>query len=122
MFVWFDTAFFGGDPDNFNYPRYDLDIALFRVYENDKPAHLDNYLHWSKAGVKEGDLIFVSGNPGSTDRLETVSQMEFLRDVHYPSLLALFTRRIALLQNFSAISAENARRMATTPLTALRAD
>jgi hypothetical protein len=105
----FDTAFFGGDPDNFNYPRYDLDIALFRVYENDKPAHLDSYLHWSKAGVKEDDLIFVSGNPGSTDRLETVSQLEFLRDVRYPSLLALFTRRIALLQNFSAISAENAR-------------
>jgi hypothetical protein len=105
----FDTAFFGGDPDNFNYPRYDLDIALFRVYENDKPAHLDSYLHWSKAGVKENDLIFVSGNPGSTDRLDTVSQLEFLRDVRYPSLLALFTRRIALLQNFSAISPENAR-------------
>jgi hypothetical protein len=105
----FDTAFFGGDPDNFNYPRYDLDIALFRVYENDKPARLDNYLHWSKTGVKEGDLIFVSGNPGSTDRLKTLSELEFLRDVRYPSLLALFTRRIALLQNFSMGSAENAR-------------
>jgi hypothetical protein len=105
----FDTAFFGGDPDNFNYPRYDLDVAFFRVYESGKPAHLDNYLHWSRAGVKEGDLIFVSGHPGSTDRLKTVSELEFLRDVRYPSLLALFTRRIALLQNFGAISAENAR-------------
>jgi hypothetical protein len=105
----FDTAFFGGDPDNFNYPRYDLDVAFFRVYENDKPVHLDNYLHWSKAGVKEGDLIFVSGHPGSTDRLKTVSELEFLRDVRYPALLALFTRRIALLQGFGALSAENAR-------------
>jgi hypothetical protein len=105
----FDTAFFGGDPDNFNYPRYDLDVAFFRVYENGKPAHLDNYLRWSRAGAKEGDLIFVSGHPGSTDRLKTVSELEFLRDVRYPSLLALFTRRIALLQTFGAISDENAR-------------
>jgi Peptidase S46 len=105
----FDAAFFGGDPDNFNYPRYDLDVAFFRVYENGKPAHLDNYLHWSVGGVKEGDLIFVSGHPGSTDRLKTVSELEFLRDVSYPSLLATFTRRIALLQSFGAISEENAR-------------
>jgi hypothetical protein len=104
-----DTASFGGDPDNFNYPRYDLDVAFFRVYEDNKPAHLDNYLHWSRAGVKEGDLIFVSGNPGSTDRLKTVSELEFLRDVEYPLLLAVFTRRISLLQGFSSISSENAR-------------
>lgn len=105
----FDAAFFGGDPDNFNYPRYDLDIAFFRVYENGKPAHVDNYLRWSKAGVKEDDLIFVSGNPGSTDRLKTVSELEFLRDVGYPLNLAVFTRRIALLQRFGALSDENAR-------------
>jgi hypothetical protein len=105
----FDAAFFGGDPDNFTYPRYDLDVAFFRVYENGKPAHLDNYLHWSRAGVKEGDLIFVSGHPGSTDRLKTVSELEFLRDVGYPSRIAMFSRRIALLQSFGAISDENAR-------------
>jgi hypothetical protein len=105
----FDIAFFGGDPDNFTYPRYDLDITFFRVYENDKPAHLDHYLQWSRSGVKEGDLIFVSGHPGSTGRQLTMAQLEFLRDVQYPVILKLFARRIALLQNFSKESEENAR-------------
>jgi len=105
----FDIAFFGGDPDNFTYPRYDLDITFFRVYENDKPAHLDNYLKWSPTGVAEGDLIFVSGHPGSTGRLLTMAQLEFLRDIQYPSVLNTLQRRIALLQNFSKESAENAR-------------
>jgi hypothetical protein len=105
----FDSAFFGGDPDNFTYPRYDLDITFFRVYENDKPAHLDHYLQWSRAGVKDGELIFVSGHPGSTGRLRTVSQLAFLRDVDYPSRLQRYARRIAVLQQFGAESAENAR-------------
>ena len=105
----FDIAFFGGDPDNFTYPRYDLDVTFFRVYENGKPAHLDNYLKWSPTGVKDGDLIFVSGHPGSTGRLLTMAQLEFLRDVQYPAALRLFARRIALLQEFSKQSAENAR-------------
>src|SRR5438132_10677076 len=105
----FEAAFFGGDPDNFTYPRYDLDITFFRVYENDKPVHLDNYLQWSKAGVKDGDLIFVSGHPGNTDRLKTVAQLEFLKSVDFPSRLANYKRRIAMLQTFSAESAENAR-------------
>ncbi len=105
----FDIAFFGGDPDNFEYPRYDLDITFFRVYENDKPAHLDNYLKWSPTGVRDNDLIFVSGNPGSTSRLLTTSQLDFLRDVQYPSVLKILAKRIALLQNFSAESEENAR-------------
>jgi hypothetical protein len=105
----FDIAFFGGDPDNFTYPRYDLDITFFRVYENDKPAHLDNYLKWSPTGVAEGDLIFVSGHPGNTGRLLTMAQLEFLRVVQYPSVLNILRQRIALLQDFSKESTENAR-------------
>jgi len=105
----FAAAFFGGDPDNFTYPRYDLDITFFRVYENDKPVHLDNYLQWSKVGVKDGDLIFVSGHPGGTDRLKTVAELQFLKTVDYPSRLASYKERIAVLQKFSAESDENAR-------------
>ena len=105
----FDSAFFGGDPDNFTYPRYDLDITFFRVYEDGHPARLDNYLRWSRTGVKDNDLIFVSGHPGNTSRLLTVAQLDYLRDVDYPSRLALYKRRIALLQDFSKQSQENAR-------------
>ena len=105
----FEAAFFGGDPDNFTFPRYDLDITFFRIYENDKPVHLDNYLQWSKAGVKDGDLIFVSGHPGNTDRLKTVAQLQFLKNVEFPWRLANYKQRIAMLQKFSAESAENAR-------------
>jgi Peptidase S46 len=105
----FDIAFFGGDPDNFTYPRYDLDITFFRVYENGKPAHLDNYLQWSRTGVNDGDLIFVSGHPGNTSRLLTMAQLEYLRDVQYPAALRMYKRRITLLQDFSNQSEENAR-------------
>jgi hypothetical protein len=105
----YDVAFFGGDPDNFTYPRFDLDITFLRAYENDKPVHVDNYLKWSKTGVKEGDLVFVSGNPGSTGRLTTYAQMEYLRDVQYPRSLKSMERRIKLLQGFAAQSPENAR-------------
>jgi len=105
----FDIAFFGGDPDNFTFPRYDLDITFFRVYENGHPAHLDNYLRWSHTGVKDGDLIFVSGHPGATSRQQTLAQMEFVRDIGYPWSLESLRRRIALLQTFSKQSEENAR-------------
>ena len=105
----FDAAFFGGDPDNFTFPRYDLDITFFRIYENDKPVHLDHYLQWSKVGVKDGDLIFVSGHPGGTDRLKTVAQLQFLKNTDYPSRLANYKRRIDMFQKFSAESPENAR-------------
>ena len=105
----FEAAFFGGDPDNFTYPRYDLDISFFRIYENDKPVHLDDYLRWSKVGVKDHDLIFVSGHPGGTDRLDTFAQLRFLRDVDDPSRLASYKRRIDMLLQFGADSAENAR-------------
>jgi hypothetical protein len=105
----FEAAFFGGDPDNFTFPRYDLDITFFRIYENDKPVHLDHFMKWSKTGVKEGDLVFVPGNPGNTDRLKTTAQLQFLKEVDYPARLASYKRRIALLQKFAAESPENAR-------------
>ncbi len=102
-------AFFGGDKDNFTYPRYDLDITLFRLYENDKPYATPHYLKWNTDRIKEGDLILVSGHPGSTGRLLTTAQMEFLRDVAYPWSLANYQRRIALLKDFSKRGAEAAR-------------
>src|SRR5262249_34932349 len=73
-------AFYGGDPDNFEYPRYDLDICIFRVYEDDKPAKIEHFLKWSAAGAKENELVFTSGNPGRTDRLNTMADLDYLRD------------------------------------------
>ncbi len=104
-----DIAFFGGDPDNFNFPRFDLDVAFFRVYEDGKPAPTAHYLKWSKTGVKENGLVFVSGHPGSTGRLRTMAELEFLRDVSYPFSLKSYQRRIALHKRFGAESAESAR-------------
>jgi peptidase S46-like protein len=105
----FEAAFFGGDPDNFTYPRFDLDICFFRVYENGKPVELDHYLHWSAAGAKENDLIFVSGHPGSTGRLLTLSQLEFLGDVDYPTRMEIYRKMNAALKRFSSQSEENTR-------------
>ncbi len=105
----FDIAFFGGDPDNFTYPRYDLDFAFLRAYENDKPVHVDNYLKWSTKGVRDNDLVFVSGNPGSTGRMNTMAQLEFLRDVGYPLTLKVFKHRVEALKQYAAQSPENAR-------------
>jgi hypothetical protein len=105
-----DAAFFGGDPDNFEYPRFDLDICFFRVYENGKPAKIENYLRWSKEGCKDGELIFVSGHPGHTSRLNTIPQLEFRRDLVFPFALNLIRRREVLLKNYSDRSSENARK------------
>ena len=80
----FDIAFFGGDEDNFEYPRYDLDVCFFRAYEDDKPAQVEHYLKWSENGSSEGDLIFVAGHPGRTNRLNTVASLEYLRDLALP--------------------------------------
>src|SRR5438445_280110 len=94
-------AFYGGDPDNFEYPRYDLDCAFFRVYEDGKPAKIEHYLKWSRHGAKDNELVVVSGHPGKTDRLSTVNELEYLRDTGFPFLLQRLNRWEVLLLAFS---------------------
>jgi hypothetical protein len=106
------SAFFGGDPDNYTFPRYDLDIALFRAYENGRPVHTDNYLKLSTSGAREGDLVFAAGNPSGTARLSTMAQLEYLRDVYYPAQINSYTRRAKLLREYSEKAPENARLVA----------
>jgi len=105
----FQAAFFGGDPDNFNFPRFNIDMALVRVYENDQPVHPGSFLKWSTAGAKEGDLVFVTGNPGSTARLNTVAHLEELRDTSIPIGLRLLERRGAMLKKYMAMGEEQTR-------------
>jgi Peptidase S46 len=103
-------AGFGGDPDNFNFPRYGLDMALFRVYENDQPVRAgENYFKFSREGAKAGELVFVPGNPGSTQRLNTVAHLEFLRETGLPLLIKYNERQQALLKKYSALGEEQAR-------------
>lgn len=105
----FQAAFFGGDPDNFNFPRFNIDMALVRVYENDQPVHPENYLKWSTAGTKDGELVFVTGHPGSTARLNTVAHLEELRDTSIPIILRLLERREKMLMSYMAMGAEQTR-------------
>ena len=105
-----DIAFFGGDPDNFEYPRYDLDITFFRAYENGAPAKVQHYLKWSREGAREGELVFIAGHPGRTERLNTVAHLEFLRDFVEPRSLNGLRRLEVLLSVYSSRSQENARR------------
>jgi hypothetical protein len=103
------AAFYGGDPDNFTYPRNDLDVSFFRVYENGKPVHPEAYLAWSPAGAADGDLVFVSGHPGSTDRMKTLAQLESLRDLSMPYELRMLERFLEVLRAYSAKGPEQAR-------------
>jgi len=103
-------AFFGGDPDNFEYPRFDLDICIFRVYENGQPARIDNFLKWNLRGPSDGELTFVSGSPGKTDRQLTLDELANTRDRFLPYLLRMFNRREVLLLAYGGRSFENARR------------
>jgi hypothetical protein len=99
-------AFYGGDPDNFEYPRFDLDMCFFRIYENEKPLAPEHYLRWSKQGVAANDLVFVAGHPGRTERLNTVAHLEFFRDVVYPLSMRNLWRREVQLATFSGRSEE----------------
>lgn len=105
----FLIAFFGGDPDNFTYPRYDLDITFFRAYENGKPVRPEQYFRWSKEGAKDGELQFVPGNPGTTGRMMTMTQLEFARDNSYALTLRQLESLIAAMQKYMARGAEEFR-------------
>lgn len=104
-------AFFGGDPDNFEFPRYDLDISFFRAYENGQPAKIEHFLQWNAKGPIENELTFVSGHPGRTDRALAVSEMAHARDEEIPYLLDMYGRREVFLNAFAKRTVENARRV-----------
>lgn len=103
------AAFFGGDEDNFEYPRYNFDVCFFRIYENGKPLVSPDYLRWSTAGVKEGDLVFVSGHPGKTQRLDTYARLLHLRDVNLPLRLQMLEDQYRILTEFGKQGTEQAR-------------
>ena len=103
------AAFFGGDADNFEYPRYNLDATIMRVYENGKPAKLEHFLKWNLEPLREGELVFVSGNPGRTQRIFTVDALKFLRDDRIPYVLNYLRRKEILMQQFGLRGTEEQR-------------
>ena len=104
------AAFFGGDYDNFTYPRYCLDVSFFRVYENGQPLKTQNYLKWSTNGPADGEFVLAIGNPGSTNRLLTISQVQYQRDVGNPLQMQVWTSRRNALVRYSSTGPEAARR------------
>ncbi len=104
------AAAFGGDSDNFQYPRYALDYAFFRVYENEKPIKSNYHLKWNRNGGKEGELLFVSGHPGSTDRQKTLSEILFLRDHSFPEYLKILEEKLISMKDYSHRGKEEERR------------
>ncbi|WP_306601843.1 S46 family peptidase [Geothrix sp. 21YS21S-2] len=107
-------AFFGGDSDNFTYPRHNLDFTLFRVYEDGKPYHPAHHLNWTKTGVKNGDLTFVIGHPGSTERLGTSAQMAFAGEFSLPNRIKTYERQRQALLDYARLSPENRRQVSST--------
>ncbi len=103
------TAFFGGDPDNFNFPRYDLDISFLRLYENGAPAATPDHLRWNPAPPVAGQPVFVAGNPGSTSRLLTVDQLDSLRNFVLPEGLLMLSEFRGRLIEFGTLGPEQAR-------------
>ncbi len=103
------VAFFGGDPDNFTYPRYDLDVAFVRIYENDRPLHTANHLKFATHGVKAGDIALTSGNPGATNREDTLAQLQFRRDVSQPFVLSFGSELRGLLNQYATEDPESDR-------------
>lgn len=96
------TAHFGGDPDNFTYPRWSIDFSFLRAYEDDQPADTSaNYFRWRSEGVKDGELVFVPGNPGNTNRAMTTAQLECQRDVEYPLILGLLGNGLRILRPYA---------------------
>jgi hypothetical protein len=105
----FAVAFFGGDPDNFMFPRYDFDISFLRVYDGGKPLKNDHYFKWAPVGAREGDLTFVTGHPGRTSRLLTVSELQFQRDTSLIQALLYNSELRGILTEFGAQGAEQRR-------------
>lgn len=105
----FDAAFYGGDPDNFTFPRYCLDMTLWRVYEDGKPLVTKNFLPWSTTGVKDGEAVFTSGHPGTTQRLNTAAHLEFLRDFALPVSFNAFSEIRNLLHAYAKTGPEQER-------------
>jgi len=105
----FGIAFFGGDPDNFMFPRWDLDVTFLRAYDGDKPVKAEHFFRWSPAGARENDLVIVTGHPGSTQRLHTVAQLEYLRDVSLPGFLKRSAELRGILTEFSRRGPEQKR-------------
>ncbi len=103
------AAFFGGDYDNFTFPRHDLDFTFLRAYENGKPAVTPNYLKWSATGPKEGEFVIATGYPGSTARLLTVAQLAYARDHGNPLLKRVWETRREALEKYSKLGAEQLR-------------
>jgi hypothetical protein len=106
-------AFFGGDPDNFTFPRHNLDFSIFRVYENGQPYQPKDFLHWTQTGLKAGDLTFVTGHPGRTSRQDTLAQMKYSAEVAIPMRLKSMERRKAALVDYAKTSPEAARQVNT---------